>query len=103
MSTLMEFSMSPLDKGASLSEYVARSLDIIDRSGLSYRLTAMGTILEGEFEDCLRVIEQCYQRMRQDCDRISCSIKIDYRQGADGRLERKIESVERRLQRKLRT
>ena len=30
---LLEFSMSPLDKGESLSEYVARSLDIIDKSG----------------------------------------------------------------------
>jgi len=31
---LLEFSMSPLDKGDSLSQYVARSLDIVDKSGL---------------------------------------------------------------------
>jgi len=36
---LLEFSMSPLDKGVSLSPYVARSLDIIDKSGLPYQLT----------------------------------------------------------------
>lgn len=30
---LLEFSMSPFDKGASVSEYVARSLDIIGKSG----------------------------------------------------------------------
>ena len=40
--------MSPLDKGESLSQYVARSLDIIDKSGLPYQLTPMGTIIEGE-------------------------------------------------------
>lgn len=34
---LLEFSMFPLDKGESLSQYVARSLDIIDASGLDYR------------------------------------------------------------------
>ena len=47
---LLEFSLTPLDKGQSVSEYVARSLDIIDRSGLDYRLHAMGTIVEGELD-----------------------------------------------------
>jgi len=36
---LVEFSMSPFDKGESLSPYVARILDIIDKSGVTYRLT----------------------------------------------------------------
>ena len=40
MSVLLEFSISPLDKGTSLSEYVSRSLDIVDRSGLSHALSA---------------------------------------------------------------
>jgi uncharacterized protein (TIGR00106 family) len=103
MSALVEFSMSPLDKGISLSKYVARTLDIVDRSGLPYRLTPMGTILEGDFEACMQVITKCYHRMSEDCDRISCSIKIDDRKGADGRLDAKIASVERQLQRKLKT
>ena len=42
------FSLYPLDKGESLSKYVARSLDIIDNSGLDYQLTSMGTMVEGE-------------------------------------------------------
>ena len=44
---LLEFSMSPLGKGESVSKYVARSLDIIDKSGVDYRLNPMGTVLEG--------------------------------------------------------
>ena len=47
---LLEFSMSPFDKGESLGPYVARSLDIVDRSGLPYQLTPMGTIIEGEWD-----------------------------------------------------
>jgi len=43
---LLDFSMSPMNKGESASEYVARSLDIVDKSGLPYRLTPMGTIIE---------------------------------------------------------
>ena len=45
---LLEFSMAPLGQGESVSAQVARILDVIDRSGVPYRLTPMGTILEGE-------------------------------------------------------
>jgi uncharacterized protein (TIGR00106 family) len=100
---LLEFSMSPLGKGESVGKYVARSLDIIDKSGVDYRLNPMGTVLEGEWDDVFRVVRQCYERMKKDCNRISCSIKIDYRKGHKGRLSSKVASVERHLRRKIRT
>jgi len=100
---LLEFSMSPLSKGESVGKYVARSLEIVDKSGLDYRLNPMGTVLEGEWEDVLDVVTQCYERMRQDCNRISCSIKVDYRKGAKGRLSGKVASVEKRLGKRLKT
>ncbi len=98
---LLEFSMSPLGKGESVGKYVARSLAIVDKSGVDYRLNPMGTVLEGEWDEVLRVVKRCYDRMRKDCNRISCSIKIDYRKGPKGRLTTKVASVEKRLGRKL--
>ncbi|MBE0626354.1 MAG: MTH1187 family thiamine-binding protein [Burkholderiales bacterium] len=100
---LLEFSMSPLDKGESLSRYVARSLDIIDRSGLPYQLTPMGTIVEGEWDEVMALVAACYKTMSQDCNRISTSIKIDYRAGKSGRLKSKIGAIESTLGRKLST
>lgn len=94
---LMEFSMFPLDKGVSLSPYVARSLDIIDRSGLPYRCHAMGTVLEGEYDEVMAVVKECFEAMAADCDRIECSVKFDYRRDRSGRLEGKIASVEEKL------
>ena len=94
MSVLLEFSMTPLGKGESVGQYVARSLEIIDGSGLPYRLNPMGTVIEGEWDQCLGVVRECFTRMSADCGRISCSIKIDYRQGPSGRLESKIARVE---------
>ena len=94
---LLEFSMSPLDKGDSLSQYVARSLDIIDKSGLPYQLTPMGTIVEGEWEQVMALVTSCFQAMSQDCNRISTSMKIDYRTGKSGRLKSKIRSIESKL------
>ena len=101
MAMLLEFSIFPVGKGESLSEYVARSLDIIDRSGVPYRLNAMGTVLEGEWEELMGIVRQCLDRMTQDCDRVTCTLKFDWRRGATGRLEGKIASVEQRLNRKL--
>ncbi len=100
---LLEFSMSPLGKGESVGHYVARSLDIIDRSGVPYRLNPMGTVLEGEWDDVFRVVRTCYERMKKDCNRISCTIKVDYRKGHGGRLSGKVASVEKRLKRKLKS
>ena len=100
---LLEFSMSPLDKGESVSTYVARSLDIIDRSGLPYQLTPMGTILEGEWNEVMAVVTACFERMSADCARVSTSIRIDYRAGRTGRLKSKIASIEGKLGRKMAT
>lgn len=100
---LLEFSMSPLGKGESVGQYVARSLDIIDKSGVAYRLNPMGTVLEGEWNDVFQVVRKCYERMKKDCNRISCTIKVDYRKGHKGRLESKVASVEKRLKRRMRS
>lgn len=100
---LLEFSMSPLGKGESVGQYVARSLDIIDKSGVAYRLNPMGTVLEGEWHDVFQVVRKCYERMKKDCNRISCTIKVDYRKGHKGRLDSKVASVEKRLKRKMKS
>ncbi|MCA9472228.1 MAG: MTH1187 family thiamine-binding protein [Nitrospirales bacterium] len=100
---LLEFSMSPLGKGESVGKYVSRSLDIIDKSGVDYRLNPMGTVLEGEWDEVFDVVKKCYQRMSKDCGRVSCIIKVDYRRGKKGRLGGKVASVEKRLKRKLKT
>jgi uncharacterized protein (TIGR00106 family) len=100
---LLEFSMYPVGQGESLSPYVARSLDIIDKSGLAYQLTPMGTILEGEWAECMAVVTACFEAMRADCPRVEVALKVDYRQGTASRLKSKIAAVEGQLGRKLST
>ena len=100
---LLDFSMSPLSKGESVSKYVARSLKIVDSSGLDYRLHAMGTVLEGEWDQVFDVVKSCYESMSTDCDRITCTIKVDARKDASGRLSSKIKSVEDNLGQGLKT
>lgn len=100
---LLEFSMTPLDKGASVSKYVARSLEIIDQSGVAYQLGPMGTCLEGSWSEVMGVVTDCFERMSDDCERISVSIKVDYRRDRSGRLKSKIASVEEKVGKSLQT
>lgn len=100
---LLDFSMTPLGKGESVSPYVARCLEIVDSSGLDYRLHAMGTTLEGELDQVLDIVRRCFEALETDCDRISCSIKIDYRKAKGGRLESKVQKVQNLVGRSLKS
>ena len=100
---LLEFAMAPGGKGESVSEYVARILDIIDRSGVPYQLTPMGTILEGDWDAVMGVVSACFKALQPDCSRIGLNLKVDYRAGPAGRLKSKTAKVEERLGRKLAT
>jgi uncharacterized protein (TIGR00106 family) len=100
---LLEFAMAPAGQGESVSAHVARVLDVIDRSGVPYQLTPMGTILEGDWDRVIDVVTACFRELERDCPRIGVNLKVDYRRGTESRLRSKIVSVESRLGRKLAT
>jgi uncharacterized protein (TIGR00106 family) len=86
-----------------MSKYVARCVDIVDRSGLPYKLNPMGTVVEGPFDEVLSLIARCHRAVAKDCPRVSTVIKIDDRKGARHQIDRKVAKVERLLGRQLQT
>ena len=98
---IAEFTISPIGVGESLSRYVAQVIDLVDKSGLPYLLTPMGTIVEGEWEEVLGLIERCHKRMLELAPRVATRIYIDDRPGRRGLLEYKTKSVEEKLGRKI--
>ncbi len=55
---LLEMSIVPMGKGESVSAYVAQCVEVIDQSGLDYELHSMGTIVEGELDQVLALMQQ---------------------------------------------
>jgi len=100
---LLEFAMYPTDKGESVSDYVKRNLEIIDDSGLPYRLGPMGTCLEGEYDEVMAVVKACHEAMSATCGRIACTLKFDDRVGHSGRLHSKVATLVRKTGRNLST
>lgn len=80
-----------------MSEYVSKVIDIVDTSDLDYKLTPMGTVVEGDWDEVMDLISECHGEMRKYSDRIETKIIIDDRKGANNRLTGKINSVEKRL------
>ena len=100
---LMEFSMIPLDKGASYSTYVAGSMKMIEESGLDYRMNPMGTVVEGEWDELIALLTRCYKKLEDISDRVMVTVKFDCRKGVVGALDKKIKSVEEKVGRSLKT
>jgi uncharacterized protein (TIGR00106 family) len=98
---LAEFSMFPTDKGESVSRYVSQIIDYIDKSGISYKLTPMGTILEGSWDEVFGVISGCFKILEPQSNRITTIIKVDYRKGDESRMTSKIEKVKSILKREI--
>ncbi|HPB32325.1 MAG TPA: MTH1187 family thiamine-binding protein [Candidatus Sumerlaeota bacterium] len=94
---LAEFSVFPVDKGPHLSEYVAPVIALVRQSGLPWRVTAMGTIVEGGMEEILTLVRACHELMVRDSQRVVTTIRIDDFKGRTGRLEGKVDSIEQKL------
>ena len=91
MSALVEFSMFPTEATQSKSAFVARVLDIVDKSALAYQLTPMGTIIEAEtVAEVFAVINEAYEELQVDCGRVYSSIKVDWREDPVGRLKKEV-------------
>jgi uncharacterized protein (TIGR00106 family) len=104
MSALVEFAIFPTEKTQSKSKYIARVLDIIDKSGYEYLFTPMGTIVEtSTVKEALDLIDKAYEVLQKDCDRVYSTIKIDFRKGELGRIGKKTKSVEKKLGRELKS
>ena len=105
ISVLLEFSMFPTSQdcrdGSSVSKQVSRIIDAIDKSGVPYQLTPMGTIIEASsMKEALGIVELAYEQL-EDCDRVYSALKFDIRKNCENRLKTKIESVEKVLNREV--
>jgi uncharacterized protein (TIGR00106 family) len=96
---VVEVSVTPLGTATpSVSSYVAGCLKIIRESGLEYQLTPMGTVIEGDIDDILRVIRAMHEApFNAGAERVSTLIKIDDRRDRPHTMAGKVASVTLKL------
>jgi uncharacterized protein (TIGR00106 family) len=95
------FSIVPMGSEASVGDEVARAIGVVADSGLDHQVTAMGTLVEGEWDEVMGVIRECFEALHENADRVSCTIKIDDYRGRSGQIAGKVASVEASLGREV--
>jgi uncharacterized protein (TIGR00106 family) len=98
---LVSFSMFPVGKGESVSGEVARIIDLIDKSGLPYKASAMATTVEGDWNSIMTLINKCRLRMRRKNNRVYMVLTMDDRKSAKNRITGKPKAIEKKLKRKI--
>jgi len=94
---LAEVSIIPIGIGSSIGDKLAEVLKIIDASGLPYKVNPMGTVIEGEWDEVMKLIKECHKSLMKAGERTITTITIDDRKGKPNRIEEKVKSIEKRL------
>lgn len=85
--------------GTSLSKYIAVAVDALNKSGIKYELTGMGTLLECEdMENLFNAISTAHEAVfNAGANRVATSIKIDERRDSTKTIADKVSSVKEKL------
>jgi uncharacterized protein (TIGR00106 family) len=95
---LIDISVVPIGVGLSLSTYVAACERIFADSGLTTRLHAYGTNVEGEWDEVFAAVKRCHEVLHDmGAPRLSTVIKAGTRVDRSQTLDDKVKSVETKL------
>ncbi|MBN8208262.1 MTH1187 family thiamine-binding protein [Bacillus sp. NTK071] len=84
----------------SVSKYVADVQKILDSytDRISYRLTPMSTLIEGDLQDLLEVVQAIHEAPFQaGIERVATNIRIDDRRDKKVKMDDKLDSVKKHL------
>lgn len=92
---IAEFAIFPTSEGTSVSKFVKKAIEEIEKSGLKYEIGAMATTIEAKnLEELFNVIKRAYDAMvAMGVKRIHIDLHIDHRLNKDATIESKKRAV----------
>ena len=97
---IVQVSIVPIGtKTTSISGYVARALKVLqNQRSVKYKLTPMGTVLEGDLDKVLRLVRKMHESVFEEgVQRVVTIVNIDDRRDKRATMESKVSSVEDKL------
>ena len=99
MHVMIDLSVVPIGVGVSLSSYVAACERVLTEAGLTTRLHAYGTNIEGEWDAVFAAVKRCHEVVHEmGAPRVSTVIKVGTRVDRAQTLDDKVASVQGKLQ-----
>ncbi len=95
MKVIVDLCVVPIGVGTSVSSYVAACSDVIEKAGLSSKLHAYGTNIEGDWDDVMAAVKRCHEVVHDmGAPRISTTLRVGTRTDRTQTMEDKVRSVE---------
>jgi uncharacterized protein (TIGR00106 family) len=97
---IVQVSIVPIGtSSSSVSKYVARALSVLENEkDVAYKLTPMGTIIEGNLDKVLSIVSQMHESVfDKEVRRVLTTITIDDRRDKPSTMESKLNSVQNKL------
>lgn len=97
---LAEVSIVPVGiNQPSFSSYVVRAAKIAENNGVDYRVTPLGTVLQGNVSQVLAVAQMMHQAaLDEGAERVVTNIQIDERRDAAQSIEQSVQKVQQQIQ-----
>lgn len=98
MRVTVELCLVPMGTEASVSEYVAACVRVLEQAGLEPEVHAYGTDVEGEWDVVFDAVRRCHERVHEmGAPRIFTTLKVGSRTDRSQSLRDKVDSVTRKL------
>jgi uncharacterized protein (TIGR00106 family) len=95
MKVIADLCVVPIGVGVSVSTYVAACERVLTEAGLTIKLHAYGTNIEGEWNAVFAAVRRCHEVVHaMGAPRISSSLRFGTRTDRDQGMDDKIRSVE---------
>jgi len=94
---VLELTIIPLASGRSMSGDIAGLVEIFEASGLDYRMTAFGTLIEGTWDQLMDVAKRCHLEIRTKSERVLTMMRLDDYGERRGEIEGAVNRVEKKL------
>ena len=91
---IAEFSIIPVGSGEDVAQYVASAVQMVDDSGLDYQLTAMGTLVEGDWEEVMKLISKIHDKIIQQVPRLEINARFDDHKGRTNMIAKRVHEIE---------
>ncbi len=99
MHVIVDLCVVPLGVGVSVSSHVAACARVLGEAGLTTKLHAFGTNIEGEWDEVFAAIRRCHEVVHaMGAPRITTTIKLGTRTDRDQSMADKVRSVTEKLQ-----
>lgn len=94
MNVIIDLCIVPMGVGVSVSQYVVACHEVIKEAGLSAKLHAYGTNIEGEWDAVMAAVKKCHERVHEmGAPRITTTIKLGTRIDKEQTMQDKVQSV----------